>query len=123
VPDVRDYYNKADVFVVPLRMGGGTKLKVLEAMAMGLPIVSTSVGAQGLDVKDGTHILIADSHERFAEYVLNLLNDKNKALEMGRESRKLVESRYSWNFILDEINTKLEKMLLMERTIKSAKRK
>lgn len=117
VPDVRDYYNKADVFVVPLRMGGGTKLKVLEAMAMGLPIVSTSVGAQGLDVKDGTHILIADSHERFAENVLNLLKYKDKAVEMGKEARKLVETRYSWNFILNEINTKLVKMLQMKRTI------
>jgi polysaccharide biosynthesis protein PslH len=107
VPDVRDYYRQAAVFVVPLRAGGGTKLKTLEAMAMGLPIVSTAVGAQGLEVESGQHLYIADNPEIFATYVVELLKERNKAIQMGGEARRLVEQRYSWTSIVDEVDRKL----------------
>jgi len=111
VPDVRDYYRQAAVFVVPLRAGGGTKLKTLEAMAMGLPIVSTTVGAQGLDVESGRHLYIADNPKVFAAYVIELLEDRNKAVQMGGEARRLVEQQYSWTSIVGEVDRKLTDLL------------
>lgn len=107
VPDVRDYYRQTAVFVVPLRAGGGTKLKTMEAMAMGLPIVSTAVGAQGLDIESGRHLYIADNPEVFAAYTVELLEDRNKALQMGGEARRLVEQQYSWKSIIGEVDRKL----------------
>jgi glycosyltransferase involved in cell wall biosynthesis len=107
VADVRDYYRQAQVFVVPLRFGGGTKLKTLEAMAMGLPIVSTGVGAQGLDINWGREIYIADRPEDFALRVIELLKDRDKADRMGEEARHLVEKKYVWNRIMEDMNNKL----------------
>jgi glycosyltransferase involved in cell wall biosynthesis len=107
VADVRDYYRQAAVFVVPLRIGGGTKLKTLEAMAMGLPIVSTVVGAQGLDVESGRHLYIADSPEDFTARAVELLKDRDKAVSMGTEARRLVEQKYSWTGIMGDVDRKL----------------
>lgn len=107
VRNVIDYFKQASAFVAPLRVGGGTKLKVLEAMAMGLPIVSTRVGAQGLDVESGRHLYIAEEPAEFADCVVRLLQDRIKSFEMGREARRLVERKYSWNGILNEIEDKL----------------
>jgi glycosyltransferase involved in cell wall biosynthesis len=111
VEDVTEYFQRASVFVVPVRAGGGTKLKTLEAMSMGLPIVSTSVGAQGLDVEPGRHLHVADQPERFAGDVVELLEDRNKGLEMGREARRLVERRYNWTSIYGAVNEELERLL------------
>ena len=110
VADVRDYYRQAKVFVVPLRLGGGTKLKTLEAMAMGLPIVSTAVGAQGLDIKSGQHICIADRPEDFAARVVELIAEPDKARGLGAEARRLVEKKYSWSGIMRDVEDKLKNL-------------
>jgi glycosyltransferase involved in cell wall biosynthesis len=107
VPDVREYYRQADVFVVPLRLGGGTKLKTLEAMALGLPVVSTTVGAQGLDVESGRHLYIANDPQVLAAHVVELLADRRKASAMGVAARQLVEQQYSWTSIVGEVDRKL----------------
>jgi len=107
VPDIRPYYQQADVFVAPVRLGGGTKLKVLEAMAMGLAIVSTTVGAQGLAIESGRHAFIADDAEAFAEAIIKLLEHPAKAVAMGKEARKLVEQQYSWQSIIRGVEEKL----------------
>lgn len=99
VPDVRPFVAGAAISVVPLRAGSGTRLKILEAMALGRPVVSTSVGAEGLDLVDGTHALIADGAEAFAAAILSLLSAPGRADEMGRAGRRLVESRYAWSVI------------------------
>ncbi len=114
VMDVRDYYGKAGVFVVPLRMGGGTKLKTVEAMAMALPIVSTSVGAQGLDIQSGRDMYVAERPDEFAACVVDLLEDRGKAARMGAAARSLVEKNYSWNGIFGNIDDRL-KNLFQER--------
>ena len=111
VPDVRDYYKQADVFVVPLRNGGGTKLKTLEAMAMGLPVVSTSVGVQGLDVESGKHLYVVDNPEDFASSTVELLKNRVKAVSMGTEARRLVKQKYSWTGIMVDIERKLIDLL------------
>jgi sugar transferase (PEP-CTERM/EpsH1 system associated) len=96
VPDVRPYLADARVVIAPLRIGGGTRLKILEAMAMARPVVSTAAGCEGLEVQDGTHLLVADEPAAFAAAVLELLRDPNRRAAMGREGRRLVEERYDW---------------------------
>ena len=95
VPDVRPYYEQASVFIVPLRLGGGTRLKIVEAMAMGLPVVSTTVGAEGLDVHPGEDILIADDAATFARSVLKLLSNPDLRDSIAKGGR-LLARRYDW---------------------------
>ena len=87
VGDVRPYIAQAKVYVVPIRMGAGTKLKVLEAMAMGVPVVSTTLGAEGISVTHDQEILIADDPETFAARVVALMNDEPLRARMSRQGR------------------------------------
>lgn len=96
VTDVRPYVAEAAVFVVPLRIGGGTRLKIFEALAMGKAVVSTSVGAEGLPLVAGEHFLQADEPGAFARAVVALLQDPARRRALGEAGRHLVESRYSW---------------------------
>ena len=96
VPDVRPYLANADALVVPVRSGAGTRLKILEAMAMRRPVVSTSQGAEGLDVKPGSSILIGDSAAAFADQVCALLANPRLGDALGQEGHRLVEERYGW---------------------------
>ncbi len=95
VPDVRPYYDAATVFIVPLRLGGGTRLKIVEAMAMGLPVISTTVGAEGLDIHSGEDILIADDPASFVAGVLRLLTDPDFRNHVAQGGRRLAQ-RYGW---------------------------
>src|SRR5256712_912476 len=108
VDDIRPYVRKAAVYVVPLRIGGGTRIKIFEAMAMGSSIVSTSVGAEGLPVEHGKNILLADSPEDFAEHTIALLTQRAERERIGRAARALVESRYGWA----EVTNVLEQILV-----------
>jgi glycosyltransferase involved in cell wall biosynthesis len=99
VPDVRPWMNRAAVFVVPLRVGGGTRLKILEALASGRAVVSTSLGCEGLDVKHGDNILVADTPAAFADAVVRCLRDPGLRRELGARGRALVEQRYRWDAI------------------------
>jgi glycosyltransferase involved in cell wall biosynthesis len=103
VEDVRPYLSEASVFVVPLRIGSGTRIKIFEAMAMGMPVVSTSVGAEGLAVEDGAHILLADTPEEFAERTVSLLTRPRWADRIGRAARALVESGRGWSAAVDVV--------------------
>jgi glycosyltransferase involved in cell wall biosynthesis len=96
VDDVRPWVAKSAVYVVPLRVGGGTRLKVVDAMAQGKAIVSTSVGCEGLHVTDGKEILIAYEPEAFIDHVLALLGDESRRNALGDASRALVEAQYAW---------------------------
>ncbi|MGH7264962.1 MAG: glycosyltransferase [Candidatus Rokuibacteriota bacterium] len=103
VPDVRPWMRTAAVFVVPLRVGGGTRLKILEAMASGRPVVSTSVGCEGLDVTPEEDILVGDTPEAFAAQVLRCLRDPGLRARLGARGRALVERRYRWEAIGDRL--------------------
>jgi polysaccharide biosynthesis protein PslH len=96
VEDDRAIANDCGAFVVPLRSGSGVRVKILNALAMGLPVVSTSIGAEGLDAVHGEHLLIADSPEEFAAAVAMVLNDSELAGRLSDNGRKLVCERYSW---------------------------
>ena len=96
MPDVRPFIAAADVVVVPLRIGSGTRLKILEALAMGRPVVTTRIGAEGLDLVDGEHVLIADGPTAFAAAVDRVLADDRLAAQLGERGRTLVERSYDW---------------------------
>jgi glycosyltransferase involved in cell wall biosynthesis len=100
VPDTRPYVSRASAFVVPLRMGSGTRLKVLEGLSMSRPLVSTSLGCEGIDAVDGVHLLIADEPVAFARAVLRVLDDRDLAARLGGAGRLLVERSYSWPSVL-----------------------
>jgi glycosyltransferase involved in cell wall biosynthesis len=87
---------KAAASVVPLRVGGGTRIKIFETMAMGIPVVSSSIGAEGLPVLDGSDIYIADNPEMFADRVVTLLQDSATARAMGAAGQQLVRQRFTW---------------------------
>lgn len=96
VEDVRPYLAKSAVCIVPLRIGGGTRLKIFEAMSMAKAIVSTSIGAEGLPVENGKHLLVADDPESFAQSTLQLLSIASQRAQIGCAARRLVEENYSW---------------------------
>ncbi len=99
VEDIREAIAGAAVVIVPLRAGSGTRLKVLEAMAMGRPVVSTSLGVEGLDVVDGQHLIVADRPGDFVDAVERILDDPQLAARIGAEGRKLVQAAYNWTTI------------------------
>jgi glycosyltransferase involved in cell wall biosynthesis len=99
VTDVRPFVRNAACFIVPLRVGGGTRLKILDAWAMGKAIVSTSVGCEGLEAVDGVNILIRDTAESFADAVTRVLSDPGLRGRLGHAGRETAEQRYSWEVI------------------------
>jgi glycosyltransferase involved in cell wall biosynthesis len=96
VDDVRPYIERAATYVVPLRIGGGTRLKIFEAMAMECPVVSTAVGAEGLPVEDGRHLRLADSADDFARATAELLMQKDLATALAASAAALVRGSYAW---------------------------
>jgi len=111
VPDVRPYALAAGLLVVPLRMGSGTRLKVLEGLSLAKPMVTTSLGCEGIEVENNKHLLIADDAESFAQAVITVLDDSNLAASLGTAGRALVEAKYSWVTIVDVIEKFYERLL------------
>ncbi|MDW8103182.1 MAG: glycosyltransferase [Anaerolineae bacterium] len=111
VEDVRPYYAQAKVAVAPFRYGGGTKLKVLEAMALGVPVVATSVGCQGIEAIPGKHLFVAERDEEFARQVNILLEDEVIWKRVTSDARRLVEQKYSWESILRGTIARLEQLI------------
>jgi glycosyltransferase involved in cell wall biosynthesis len=107
VDDVRPHLWESAVSIVPLRIGGGTRLKIYEAMAAKIPVVSTSVGAEGLDVRDSENISIADAPRQFAEQCLALLDDSGARRRMAANAWEMVSACYSW----EVISRKFEQLL------------
>lgn len=97
VEDVRPYMERAAAYVVPIRVGGGTRLKIYEALAMGKPVVSTTVGAEGLPLKDGGDLLIADAPHDFADAVVRVLQDAPLARRLGMRAAEMVRDRFGWD--------------------------
>lgn len=99
VPEVLPHLHAARVLVVPLTAGSGTRLKILEAMAAGVPVVTTAVGVAGIDAIPGTHVLVGDSSEELAAQAIRVLNDDALARRLSVEARALVESTYDWRVV------------------------
>ncbi|HID55666.1 TPA: glycosyltransferase [Candidatus Poribacteria bacterium] len=99
VEDVRPYFEMASLFVCPLRSGSGIQTKNLEAMAMGVPVVTTSFGFEGIEAIPGRDLIVADTPEDIASQVIRLLRDPDLRERIGRNGRKVVEERYSWRVV------------------------
>jgi glycosyltransferase involved in cell wall biosynthesis len=108
VPDVRPFLAEAELVVVPLRVGGGTRIKIPEAMAMGKAVVSTSIGAEGLHFRNGQEIKLADGSAEFAEAVTELLLNTERRMEIERAARERVVREHGWDSVVD----RLEEILL-----------
>jgi glycosyltransferase involved in cell wall biosynthesis len=111
VKDTRDYFAKASVLVAPYRFGAGTRLKMLEGMATGTPIVATRGGCQGIEAVDRQHLLLADDEAEFADRVIELLRSRELAERLAAASRMLVEEKYSWRKIVGGLEPKLQDLL------------
>jgi len=101
VEDVRPYIKGADVCIAPLQAGSGTRLKILEYMASSKPVVSTSIGSEGINVTNNKNILIEDNWEDFAHKVVEVLKNKQLSQYIGDNARDLVEVEYDWKIIVD----------------------
>ena len=103
VPDVRPYLAGTTVYVAPLRVGGGTRLKLVQAMAMGCAIVATSLAAEGFPIESGKHLLLADTPHEFAAAVVRLLDSPSTRGRLGAEARLFVQSRYGWERLVPQL--------------------
>jgi glycosyltransferase involved in cell wall biosynthesis len=111
VEDIRPHVRRGAVYIVPLRVGGGTRLKIFEAMAMGKAVVSTSIGAEGLPIQHGRNIVIADSADEFASGVIEILQDPVRRRELGRAARQLVAQKYGWDAVGRHFESALKKSM------------
>ena len=103
VTDILGYFGGADLYIVPLRIGGGTRLKVLEAMSAGLPLVSTALGVEGIALTPGRHVLLADAPEDFGAQIIALLADSSLRRTLGQAARQFVCENYDWRSIVPKI--------------------
>jgi len=111
VDDIRPYVHNASIVVIPMIAGTGIKNKTLEALAMGKPVVTTSIGASGIDGKNGQDFLIVDNPNEFAEQVIELLNDKSLRRKIGANASKLIEEKYSWERITERLDQILKELV------------
>jgi sugar transferase (PEP-CTERM/EpsH1 system associated) len=110
VDDVRPHVAAGSVYIVPLRIGGGTRLKIFEAMSMGKAVVSTTVGAEGLPVTHAHDIVIADEPARFAQAVVHLIRDGELRRRIESQARRLVVDRYDWSAVADDFEEALAQL-------------
>jgi len=115
VDDVRPYIERAAAYVVPLRIGGGTRLKIYEAMAMEKAIISTSIGAEGLPLEHGAELLLADTSELFAEAVIRVLSDKALASALGNRAAATVRAKFGWERVASRFGGICEETLARAR--------
>jgi glycosyltransferase involved in cell wall biosynthesis len=111
VDDVRPFYREALAAVVPLNVGGGSRLKILEAMAAGVPVVSTRLGAEGLSISDGENILLADSPAQLASQTIALIDDETMRTTIIAGGRELVEAKYDWKILGAKLIAQYQELL------------
>jgi glycosyltransferase involved in cell wall biosynthesis len=111
VKDVRPFVKRAKVFICPLRVGGGTRLKILDALAQGIPVVSTEIGCKGLGLEDYKNVLIANTPQEFMEKIGQLLTDKELCNRLSRNGRVFVEKEYSFNIIGEKLSSLYEQII------------
>jgi glycosyltransferase involved in cell wall biosynthesis len=117
VPDIRPIVAGAWACVVPLRIGGGTRLKILEAMALGTPVIATTKGAEGIAVMPEENILIADDPTRFVAQTVRLLHDADLRKRLSENGRRLIEEKYNWQTLGDQFNALIESVVSERRIL------
>jgi glycosyltransferase involved in cell wall biosynthesis len=111
VEDMRPFIEQGQVVIAPLLVGGGTRVKILEAQAMGKPVVSTSLGAEGLDLKDGESVLIADQADHFANRVVDVLTDSKLSWRIAHNGRNHAVQHFDWNRIGERLSAILQERI------------
>lgn len=111
VPDIRPYLTISQVMVVPIRVGSGTRIKIIESMASATPVVSTTVGAEGIDCTHNKNILLADTSQAIASSIIRLLTNGDYAYSIGKEGRDLVKKKYSWDLSSTLIENEVNRVL------------
>lgn len=106
--DLEPYYQEACISIAPVRFGAGMKVKVLSAMARGLPVVTTSVGAEGIDVKNQEHLMVADTPTQWIMSITGLLKDQIQWSQMSKKSRKKINEKYTWPVIFENLQKKID---------------
>ena len=109
--DIRPCFDGVDVFVVPLQIGGGTRLKIVEAMSMEVAIVSTRIGAEGIPAEDGRHLLLADQPQEFADAVIQLIDDRALRTEMIKNASAWVREHYGWKYLCSRAISQVEELI------------
>jgi len=115
VEDIRNYMSRAQVFIAPLRIGSGVRIKILNALAMGKAVVSTSLGCEGIRVNDGENIWIADTADEFARKVVHLLNNEAQRRRLGEAGLQLVRNYYRWDQVAESIERVYRQIVNVER--------
>jgi len=103
--DIRPVISRSWICIAPIRIGGGQRMKILEAMALGTPVVTTSKGIEGIEAKDKEHVIVADDPVAFAQSIIDLLRDRESRAQLSRNARLLIENKYSWETILPGFET------------------
>jgi len=111
VEDIRPFVSKANVCVVPLRIGGGIRIKIIELLSMKKAIVTTSIGIEGIDVIDGEHLIVKDSENDFADTIIKLFNDDDLVYKLGYNGFNLIKNKYGWNIIAEQIENIYKKLI------------
>ena len=110
VKDVREYLDQCKVFVCPMTFGSGIKTKNLEAMSMGLPLVTTSVGAENINARDMQDWIVADDEQGFANAVIDLLSDENKRQIIGKNANEFIKKNFTWQVAKEKFQAIFEEL-------------
>jgi len=110
VEDLDPYFAKSALMVIPVRAGGGMRVRILESFARGMPIVTTTIGLEGIQAESGKDVLVADSPMDFAQSVINLLQDKTLQDKLSINGRRLVENKHDWQVVLGELDKTYERL-------------
>lgn len=105
VPDLQPYFERATLMAVPVRAGSGMRVRILEALARGIPIVTTTTGVEGIDAVDGKHLLVADTPSEFAAAIVRLLKDSTLRASLIQNGRRLAEEKYDWQVVLPRLES------------------
>jgi polysaccharide biosynthesis protein PslH len=111
VDDLEPLFNHSRLFIAPLRFGSGIKVKVLNAMCRGIPVITTDVGAEGLEVKTSQHLVIANDAENMSNSILNLMSNKQTWQHLAEHSRQLIRDKYNWNIVLGDMDDALKSLI------------
>jgi glycosyltransferase involved in cell wall biosynthesis len=110
VEELDPYFAKSAIMVIPVRAGGGMRVRILEAFARGIPVITTSIGLEGIQARPGIDVLVSDDPVDFANSVLNLLRDKDLQEKLASNGRQLVEEKYDWQVALSDLDKIYERL-------------
>jgi glycosyltransferase involved in cell wall biosynthesis len=116
VDDPKDYLEQADVLVAPMRHGAGLQNKVLEGMALGRPVVTSSLAREGINARDGDHLIVVDDPDSFAASINDLISDIDKRRQIGKSARELIEREHTWAQIGNQLRSRITEILSTHRS-------